>query len=126
MKIKVHRLMDATVALANIINAKRPMPQVGKFRLARLHAKLTTEFDIANQQRNEMIIAYGVRRDDGDGYGVPKDKIEEFTAAWQKIADQEVSIEVDPIPLAAFDLGAGVDGAIEAAELLALGELVTE
>ena len=57
---------------------------------------------------------------------VPLDKMPEFTAAWKEIGDGEIEVEVEPIPLAYLDLGEGVDGCVEASELITLGELVRE
>ncbi len=59
MKMKVQQLMDATLVVATIIREERPLPQKGKYRLARLHDKLNREFLIVNARRDVMITAYG-------------------------------------------------------------------
>ena len=58
MKLTVQKAMDATLVISQIIREARPMPQKGKYRLARLHAKLLPEFQTINTRRDEMITAY--------------------------------------------------------------------
>lgn len=136
MKLKVQHVMDATLVITNIINEARPMPLKGKYRLARMHAKLVPEFQTINAQRDDMIKAYGTHQTktvtaDGvestvetDDFVVPLDKMPEFTEAWAKIGGEEIEIDVEPIPLDQLDLGSGVDGEIQASELITLGDLV--
>lgn len=140
MKLTVQRVMDATLVVAAIIRDARSMPQKGKYRVARLHAKLLPEFTTANDRREEMIRAYGLSQtvettDPVSGlraivetgeFQVPLDKLDEFNAAWKEIGTQELAVDIEPIPLAMLDLGDSENGGIEAAELIALGELVAE
>lgn len=137
MKLTLKRIMDATPVVANIINEKRAMPQRGKFRLARLHAKLYPEFVTGETQRLDMVKAYGYRvmlppeHEGGepvpaDHFSVPPDKGEEFRAAWADLCTAEIDVDIEPVSVAEFDLGPSADGAIHAGELIALGELVTE
>lgn len=137
MKLKVQQVFDATLVLARIINEGRPMPQKGKYRMARMHAKLLPEWTPINAQRDALITAYdhhpvvkdAAGNDTGvlsDQFAVPADKAEEFNAAWKAICDEEIEVEVEPIPLAQLDLGDSIDGAITANELVTLGDLVRE
>lgn len=144
MKLKVQRLMDATLALTSIINAQRHMPQLGKYRIARLHAKLLPEFKVIDARRDEMIKAYGrpqmrVVPDAIHGadepppmepvegqWQVPPDKMPEFIEAWKVIGDEEIEVDVQPVPVSCLSMGDDIDGAIDAHELIALGDLVTE
>ncbi len=142
MKLKAQHVLDATVVVAQIIRENRPLPQKGKYRLARLHAKLLPEFNTLNAQRDAMISAYGwqqpldsnwdsSRPDVGTpalspNFSVPPDKLPEFNAAWKEIGDQEIDIEVEPVPLAHLELADNVDGSITGHELVLLGDLVTE
>lgn len=137
MKLTLGRVMEATPVIANIINEKRAMPQRGKFRLARLYAKLLPEFTTGDAQRRDMIKAYGYRvllppdHEGGepvpaDHFSVPPDKAEEFRAAWADLQTAEIDVDIAPVSIAEFDLGPAADGAIHAGELLALGDLVTE
>lgn len=148
MKLKVQQVFDATLTLSQIIRDQngvpradgttaipRPMSQKGKYRLARMHAKLLPEYTVANERRDAMIKAYDhhpmVPANDGaEGmvtspeFRVPDDKLPEFNAAWGEIAEQEIELDVEPIPLAMLDLGDTTDGSIQAAELILLGDLV--
>lgn len=139
MKLKVQHVMDSTLVLTAIINQRRPMPQRGKYLVARMHAKLLPEFKVIDARRDEMIKGYNnpqvstiTNAETGektevplDGqWQVPADKMPEFTAAWKLIGDEEIDVDVQPIPLLSLSLPDGSDGAIEASELLTLGDLV--
>ncbi|MGC8534916.1 MAG: hypothetical protein ACP5QR_05210 [Rhizomicrobium sp.] len=133
MKLTVQQVFDATIVVDHIIRSQRKLPQKGKYRLARLHAKLAPEFKLLNERRDEMIKAYDYHPPVADGqpaaadaYAVPADKMAEFAAAWADIAKEVIEVDVEPVPLAQLDLGDDVDGAIEVHELVALGDLVVE
>ncbi|MDE2104685.1 MAG: hypothetical protein KGL39_46040 [Patescibacteria group bacterium] len=142
MKLTVQQVMDATVTVSNIIRENRPMPQRGKYKLARLHAKLLPEFNTANDQRNAMIKAYdhhpmvnakpskedplGQNLVESPDFAVPNSKVPEFTEAWAKIASEQIDVDVEPIPLEQFSLADDQDGSISAHELIVLGDLVKD
>lgn len=132
MKLKVQQVFDAAMAVAQIMREARQMPQKGKYRLSRLHAKLLPEFTMIAEQRDALIKTYGVPVESNGveqppgTFTVPPEKMAEFIEAWKKIAEEEIEVEVEPIPLSALDLGAATNGSIEASELAALGELVSE
>ena len=136
MKLTVQKLMDATLVLAQIIRDRRPLPQKGSYRLARMHSKLLPEFTTINSKRDEIITAYNYhpvsgRNPDGEdvfdeNFAVPAGNMDEFTAAWKEIGDEEIEVDVQPIPLSQLDLGDSVEGSISAGELITLGDLVTE
>lgn len=138
MKLKVQDVIDVTLVVSQIIRENRPMPQKGKYRLARLHAKLIPEYNTAIEQRDAMIKAYetharvladpnvpGVFVETAE-WMVPEEKLEDFNTAWKKLAADEIEVDVTPIPLGYLDLGADANGSITANELLTLGDLVTE
>ncbi len=142
MKLKVQQVMDATIVLTRIVNDRRPMPQRGKYLVARMHAKLLPEFKIIDGRRDEMIRAYnnpqtrvvpGSIQAEGESpqmepiegqWQVPADKMPEFTEAWKAIGAEEIDVDVQAIPLLSLSLPDGSDGAIEANELITLGDLV--
>lgn len=141
MKLKIQHVMDATLVLTKIINEQRQMPQKGKYRIARLHAKLLPEFKLIDARRDEMIKTYNnpqtrIERTPEDPIGhevpvdgewqVPADKMPEFIAAWKLIGDEEIDVDAQPIPLSSLSVSDDTDGAIEAHELIALGDLITE
>lgn len=99
MKIKVQHLMDATMVIRQIITEKRPLPQKGNYRLARMFDKLAREFDILNAKRDEMIKAYDYHHEDAKEWSVPPEHIPEFTKQWAELGAEEIEVDVEPIPL---------------------------
>jgi hypothetical protein len=150
MKLKLQHLMDATLIISQIIREERPMPQKGKYRLARMHPKLDKEFQTINTQRNDMIKAYNFhpmipnpafnqpRAEDPLAeantdvpemiehveFSVPVDKLDEFNKHWTEFAEQEIELDIEPIPLEQLCLPDDKNGSIEANELIVLGDLV--
>ena len=143
MKLKVQHVFEASPVIQAIANENRPMPQVGKFRLARMLSKLWPEHQVVVARRDAMIMAYDHRAQRVDDNGallfnpdgspliadqssVPPDKAQEFLAAWAEIGAEEIEVAVEPIPLSCLDMGDNADGSIAAYELVLLGDLVTE
>ena len=142
MKLTLQNVYGATLVLANIIQEQRVMPQKAKYRIARLHTKLFPEFKLIDARRDELIKAYNnpqtkvVQKATADQpeivvevpgeWQVPADKLPEFTAAWIEIGNEEIEIDMQPIPLSCLEMGDGKDGAIEASELITLGEMVSD
>lgn len=139
MKLTVQQIIDVTLVVSQIIREQRPMPQRGKFRLARMHMKLLPEFNTINGQRDAMITAYGVHQtksttdpetgavvtEETPEWIVPPEHMDEFTAAWSKISSEEIDIDLQPLVLADIDNG-DANGSIETSELITLGELIAE
>lgn len=142
MKLKVQHIFDATLIVSQIIREQRRMPQKGKYRLARMHAKLLPEFNTANERRDEMIKSYDTHQQipdpsqimltqfppmiDGEQYIVPPDKLDEFSASWKEIGDEEIDIDIVPIPMSILSLPDDENGAIEAHEIAILGDLLSD
>ena len=134
MKLKAQLVFDAVPVIALIIREKRPLPQKGKYRLARMHAKLLPDFNTLSERRDAMIKAYDtplVTLTEGAAptglYTVPEDKVSEFNAAWKEIGDEEIEVaDLEPIPIDQLTLANDANGAIEAIELITLGDLVKE
>lgn len=124
MKLKVQSVFDATQVLATIINEGRPLPQKGRYRVARAYAKLSPEWTVINERRTSMIMAYDYKNAD-DQVAVPDDKMEEFVAAWADFAKDEIEVDVQPIPIDQLSVD-GAEGCISFAEFATLGELVVE
>lgn len=136
MKLTVQQVMDVTLVISQILRDQngnprddgsvvpRPMPQKGRYRLTRMHTKLTPEFKTINEQRDELIKAYDHK--EGENYAVPVDKMAEFTEAWKKIADEEIEVDVEPIPFDQLDLGNNVDGCLTPQELFILAPVIKD
>lgn len=130
MKLTVQQVFDALPVITNIINERRPIPQKGAYRLARLHAKLLREYATISEQRDGMIKAYDTPEMVHDAptgnFTVPANKLAEFNAAWADVAKEEIEVDVQPVPLAQLDLGDDKAASINAHELVILGDLVSE
>lgn len=134
MLLKVQHIFDATLIISQIIREQRRMPQRGKFRLARMHAKLLTEFNTANERRDEMIKSYDTHQKilsgdeivDGEQYIVPPGSLADFNASWKEIGDEEIDVDVQPIPISMLSLPDDENGAIEAHEIAILGDLLSD
>lgn len=124
MKMTVQQVFTAHRTLTAIIDAGRPLPQKGAYRLARMHAKLRVEFDPIAAKYDALLLEHAAPVPDT----VPQRYAftPAFNEAWGELAAEEIEVAVEPIPLALLDLGDSVAGAITAAELISLGELVSE
>lgn len=126
MKLTAQQIRDVTLVVSQIIREQRSMPQRGKFRLARLHAKLLPEFNVIDAQRDSLVKEHGDPVEgDISRWEVSAEHMPEFNAAWKTIADEEIEVDVQPIHLSDLDCGTA-NGGIEANELIVLGDLITE
>lgn len=135
MKLKVGHVFEAMYVLTKVINENRRLPQKGAYRIARLHAKLLPEFQTISGRRDALITSYSykAKTTDADGveveapqFSVPPDKVEEFQAAWNDLAAEDIEVDVEAVPLAQLDLGDAVAGCISAGEMITLGDLVAD
>lgn len=133
MKLSAKNVYEATPILAAAINQDRPMPQKGKYRIARMHAKLYPEWRLLEDRREAILAAYRVstvvKNEDGSEgtmTAIPDDKLPAAEAEWVAILATEIDVDVEPIPLAVLDLGDNANGSMSAQDLMALGDLVTE
>lgn len=142
MRLKVQRVFDVTQTLAKIINDRRPLPTKGVYRVTRMHAKLFPEFETINNQRTEKIASYdhlawvtpqGAIISEAEAAmanatqqpAVPDDKMPEFAAWWREIADVDLEVNIDPIPVDQLCID-GAESGITFAEFAALGDLVRD
>ena len=123
MKLKVSALFSAYLVLTAIINEKRELPSIGQYRVARMHDKLESEFNVASASRDELITKFGTEKDGAFSIYPPDAGWKEFAEAWDKVAAEEIEIEVQPIPLSS--LGNSSNG-VTAYEFKVLGDLVSE
>jgi len=130
MKLTAFQVFVAHQIVRTFIEEKRPLPLKGAYRLSRLFTKLQPEFETIAKKRDELITAYDYRTKinggDEEQLSVPPDKLIEFNANWRQIADEEIEVAVEPVPLTQLDLGKGEAGSLTAAELMGLGDLVTD
>lgn len=128
MKMKAAQLLDAYITLTAIINEKRRLPQKGAYRIARMHSKLSSEAMLVDGQRNELIRKHGSEIFGGPdglqltGYKVKESAEEEYRKEWMTIAEEDIELDVEPIPLEQL----GTEGTILPNEFHHLGPLVAE
>jgi hypothetical protein len=157
VKIKASTIFAALPIITQIIDERRPMPQAGKYRLARMHAKLLPEWKVLNEQRSDLIKAYDThvkipkpiavgevitpaegetaqeatqRRMgemvDGPEYMVPDEHMPKFNADWDKIAAEEIDVNVNAIPIGMLSPANAQNGSVEAYEITYLAELLVD
>lgn len=130
MKLTALNVYDATVALANIIDTPRVIPQTAKYRISRMYADLLPSFNLLSAERTKFIHELGVPtyaegQEGGTptGWSVPDgDAREQYTVKWNALLATEVEVNVTPITL--MSLGDDPRG-VEAKEFAMLGVLVT-
>lgn len=144
MKLTVGHVYDATPVITSIINQERPIPQKGQYRIARLYAKLKPEYELIVAERLKVIEPYGHKVPTINGRviapaeqemsnpdavvmvaGVPPGKADEFAGWWKDYANEEIEVDVQPIPLDQLDNGSDV-ASVKAGELIILDDLVKE
>lgn len=123
MKLTVQQVFDATQTLATIISENRPLPQKGRYRVARMHAKLLPEFTVANDQRTAKIMAYENTNEAGQP-AVPDAEMPGFIAWWNEMASETIEVNIDPIPIDQLCID-GQEASISFAEFAVLADLVS-
>lgn len=140
MLLKVGHVFQAAPVITQIINSNRPLPSKGAYRFSRLYAKLKPEYDLIAARRNSMIEAYGHKeiltakdvetgedvQTEAQNFSVPMEKMPEFNAAWAEVANEEIEVAVEPIPLSHLSAGEDIPSAITAGEFVVLDGLVKE
>lgn len=147
VKLTIDKLLTGMTTVSTILRERRPMPQRGKFAFAKMHTALMDDFNKYSAQRDELIATYGykamLRRPAGPGdtdediargyaekeaeeFSVPQDKLKDFEEKWKILGEEEIEIDVKPISIKLFDLGTGTDGSVEGAEIIDMGNLITE
>lgn len=132
MQVTVGELYDAVSALTQLVNRPRNIPQVAKFRIAKLHSHLAPFYkNSAKGPLDALIQQFGEEQVDGQGkpkgWGVTEQspKYAEFTKAWEEERQKTVDVgRVSPITWQSF--GDASTGGIEANEIVYLGPFVTQ
>lgn len=133
MKMTGRALYDAVVTLAAIINRPRNLPQTAKYRLARMHQRLLPDYTLLEDERVKLIRELGepvyldeAKTQPTEQWRIPDENtaaMTEYRMRWNTLLNEEIDVNVLPIPLAA--LGNETNG-IEADEFVRLGDLVSE
>lgn len=130
MKLKASEVFAAYLTLNAIVSEKRALPQAGKFLIGRAFRQLRPDFTEISEERDALIAEFGEDEmaESPDGAAPTGKKLvkpnspnaAKFAAAWKVIADRELEVAVEPVPLDTL----GSEGTIEAHEFDALGDLV--
>lgn len=122
MKLTLQQVMDATLALAQIIRDHRPLPLRGAYAVARMHGKLYPEYLPIEERRLALKAKHGL---EGDGPH-PGEPLAAFDAEWKEFTADTVDVDVQPLSLDLLDTGKPDDVSITAREMNMLGPLVTD
>lgn len=131
MKLTAGEVYDAQTAIAAIINRPRQIPQIAKYRFARLYSALAPACDIMDAKRGEIMQRLGseIFADDAKtqskGWGVipGTPAAEAYVKELDVIRAEVLEVNVEPITLES--LGNEIRG-IEADEFKNLGPFIVE
>lgn len=134
MKLSAGRIHDAVQALNGIMQSpnSRKVPQIAKYRLARMHAILEKEATLIEAERSKLVMELGEEvfldpeKTKSGGWRVDQANVPKFTEyvkRWTEIRAQELEVTIEPITLTT--LGDSAEG-LEVDEFKALGELIAE
>lgn len=133
MKLTGGQVHDAWNALRMITTPGRHLeiPQIAKFRLAKMKNALEADYILVENQRSEAVMALGhenfadEEKTKSTGWGVDPGtpQFDEYVKRWNAIREEMHEVNVQPITLAS--LGDHARG-IEANEFELLGDLVID
>jgi hypothetical protein len=125
MKMTAQRIMDVYLLLRRISNERRPLPQKGAYRVARMLSKMQADATPILEQYDALITSYGYIPEGKQVNEVPADKLAEFLAKWKEtLGGEEHELDLEPMPIDHLDNGSR-SGSLSVDELLLLDDLVT-
>jgi hypothetical protein len=136
MKMPVRAVLTAFQTLVVIMNRRPTVPQAAHYRLARAHKALQAEAATAEESRTKIIMELGHEIKDKedrltgnwevpekDAEGKETEAIKIYRERWGAIADTEIEVNVQPMSITIFG---DHENGLQAAEILHLGELITD
>ncbi len=133
MILKNKQWYDAMMSLIHICNGNQlTVPQLAKFKLARMHDKLEPIFMALEKQRVALVMQYGSEKfADPDtkqkslGWNIDKSDVghQAFVDGWEAILNQEQEVKITPITTVM--LGDDAKG-LEVMDYKMLGPLVVD
>ena len=130
MKLTAGEVYDASIALANIIKRPRQIPQLAKYKIARMHSALEPAYKEIEDRRLAAVQQFGteVFQDEAktrSTWQIPEgtEQFKQFIAAWDLIRAEVKEVAISPITLQS--LGDSENG-VEAGEFKYLGALVVD
>lgn len=95
IRVSLKQIFEAEKTLRRILTT--PVEAKVAYRMNKVADALLRKFREIEKQRIALVDIYGA--DDGKGgVNVPAEKIKEFTAAFEKVLEKEIDMEVQPIP----------------------------
>jgi hypothetical protein len=109
---------------------ERTIPQLGKYRLAKLHRILEKQYTAIEDKRAALIQTLGEERffdaekTQSRGWGIDEQgpNMVKYVEEWSKVREEVVTIDTNPIPLAA--LGDNADNGLKLVELRLLDQFI--
>jgi hypothetical protein len=95
VKITLENLRDASMALSKILT--QPMAFKLSYRLLKMTKKIRAEQKDLEDARMELVKKYG-KKDERGAYTVPPEKIEKFMDEFNTVLEEEISLDIPPIP----------------------------
>lgn len=126
------QIHDAYRAVKDVLEGvkERSIPQLGKFRLAKLHRILEKPYAAIEDRRAALIQALGEERffdeakTQSRGWGIDEQgpNMVKYVEEWNKVREEVATIDTNPIPLAA--LGDNADNGLKLVELRLLDQFI--
>lgn len=128
MKIKAGVLLSAYEVLVSAVSGKRDLhvnlPTKAAYRIARMIVLLEPEALVLRSKRFDVIKKHGEENKAAKGvWAVLPGKAADFEREWGEIAQDEIEVTCQPIPLSAMGDG---ESYFTVAELLLLGPLMED
>lgn len=96
MRLKLSQLLRMQQPLRDLMQQK--MTARAAFRMTRIARQVDQELHALEQQRRELIKRYGEEIEEG-GYQVTAENMTAFQSEYQSLLDEEVDLDVSPIPV---------------------------
>jgi hypothetical protein len=131
MKLTAGQVYDMTIGLVKIMEGHRAIPQIAKFRLARMHDALEPEAKRIEAARMALVQTHGSEQFEDEahtisqGWGIQPNSPASmaYHAAWEALRAEVLDVTVQPITLVA--LGDDPNG-LETSEFKMLGPLIVD
>lgn len=112
METTLGQIHDAYRAIKDVLEGvkERTIPQLGKFRLAKLHRTLEKQYAATEDRRAVLIQTLGEERffdeakTQSRGWGIDEQgpNMVKYIAEWNAIREEAATVDATPIPLAAL------------------------
>lgn len=112
METTLGQIHDAYRAIKDVLEGvkERTIPQLGKFRLAKLHRTLEKHYAATEDRRAVLIQTLGEERffdeakTQSRGWGIDEQgpNMVKYIAEWNAIREEAATVDATPIPLAAL------------------------